>query len=218
MKNAEGIEQQRYDLFCPSGTKKKDAEKLKKCALECEKLYFEDFTFREGSIAGDIYNSVKDIMASRKREIKSRNRIPTMKKVNFKLHETRSETVEGTFDPSTNTITIHPSYNDLWTLLHEMIHAYNSQLMYVQAEILLVRLYNKLKEKIKNLDPVITAWAHCENQQLQDEYNDHAILFLLKSLDLDLRLNLPMGAIIGFYSDRGDSLKTAAGKIKIELG
>jgi len=218
MKNAEGAEQQRYDLFCPSSTKKKDAEKLKKCALECEKLYFEDFTFREDSIAGDIYNSVKDIMANRKREIKSRSRIPTMKKVNFKLQEPKTENSEGTYNPSENTITIHPGYNDLWTLLHEMIHAYEHQLKFVQGEILTVRLYSKLKEKIKNLDLVLTAWAHCENQQLQDEENDHAILFLLKSLDLDLRLNLPMGAIIGFHSDRRDSLETPAGKIKIELG
>jgi hypothetical protein len=30
MKNAEGAEQQRYDLFCPSGTEKKDAEKVNK--------------------------------------------------------------------------------------------------------------------------------------------------------------------------------------------
>ena len=206
-----------YDLFCQSNTKK-DAKRLKECALECEKLYFEDFTFREGSISGDIYDSLKDIMAKRKRKTKNRSEAPTIGRVNFKLQKPKSKTAEGTFNASKNTITIHPDFNDLWTLLHEMIHAYEDQLTYAQGEILIIRLYNKLKEKIKNLDLVLTAWTHCVNQELLNDHGDHVILFLLKSLDLDLRLNLPMGAISGFYGTRKNTLETPAGKIKIELG
>jgi hypothetical protein len=41
-------------------------------------------------------------------------------------------------------------------------------------------------------------------------------LFLLKSLDLELRLDLPMGAVSNFYSNRKDTLLAPEGKIKIE--
>jgi hypothetical protein len=102
--------------------------------------------------------------------------------------------------------------------MHEMIHAYDDQMTHAQAEILTIMLYNKLKCKIKNLDLVLLAWAHYDNQKMLDVNGEigHEVLFLLKSLDLELRLDLPVGTISGFFGNRKDTLQTPTVKIKIE--
>jgi hypothetical protein len=190
-----------------------DAEILKEQALAYERLYFEDFTFQEGSIAGDIYLRKKNKFPIQHfaPPIPLPN-APNIYHIKFKVEKPTNDKAEGVYNAKTKTIIVHPDFNDELTLLHEMIHAYEDQFTYAQGEILTVMLYSKLKNKIKNLDLVLMKWAHYDNQG----GGDHAILFLLKSLDLELRLDLRIGAISGFYSNYRNTLETYAGKIKIE--
>ncbi|MDR0475507.1 MAG: hypothetical protein LBH43_17770 [Treponema sp.] len=194
-------------------------EILKETALCCELLYFEDFTFQEGSIAGDIYvTKIKDIFSQpkRKKYHPLNHPGPSVFNVNFKISECTGN--EGIYSHKTQTITVHPDFNDFITLMHEMIHAYDDQMTHAQAEILTIMLYNKLKCKIKNLDLVLLAWAQYDNQKMLEQNGEiaHEVLFLLKSLDLELRLELPVGTISGFFSKRKDTLQAPMGKIKIE--
>jgi len=80
------------------------------------------------------------------------------------------------------------------TLLHEMIHAYEFILEEYPInlrEMLILKLYSKLKNQIKNLNSFIYLDNHFELQV-------HSILFLLKSLDLDLRLKYSLGTIYAY--------------------
>ena len=78
-------------------------------------------------------------------------------------------------------------------LLHEMLHAYEYMLSDYQIEhdYLIVKLYQKLLSKIPNLIKIIESDINKDNRE-------HSIIFLLKSLDIDLVLKLPLGSIYGY--------------------
>lgn len=107
------------------------------------------------------------------------------------------------------TITIAPEFAaDDSVLLHEMIHAFEYLMEklagYSQLhDVMLLCLYNDLKSKIPDLDMRIIDHAHLENGvDITEHGGRHDILFLLKSFDLDLRLNLPLGSVCGYGRDR----------------
>lgn len=83
-------------------------------------------------------------------------------------------------------------------LLHEMIHAYEftfvkdpfSNLKFYK-QIILIDLYNKLSIKISGLKKQLLFNVQCENII-------HSPLFMLKSLELDIRLNYPLGKVYGY--------------------
>lgn len=83
------------------------------------------------------------------------------------------------------------------TLLHEMIHGYESMLEpYVgYHQFVLIKLYEKLLLQIPNLNKIIAWDMHNENTVY------HSNLFLLKSLDLDIRLKQPFGTVYGYYRE-----------------
>ena len=87
------------------------------------------------------------------------------------------------------------------TLLHEMIHAYERELVWVEGvggkmrELLYIVLYKKListagQEKMDELLRIAVSSLFWES--------GHSILFTLKALDLDIRLKLPYGSIFGY--------------------
>ena len=106
------------------------------------------------------------------------------------------------------TITIAPDFaEDNNVLLHEMIHAFEYLMEkltgYSQLhDVVLLCLYNDLKLKIPDLDDLITKHAHLlYGVDITEHGGRHDVLFLLKSYDLDLRLNLPLGTVCGYGRD-----------------
>lgn len=90
-------------------------------------------------------------------------------------------------------INIVPSRVTNRILLHEMIHSYESMLSdyKIEHEYLIVKLYQKLFPKIPNLIEIIELDINKNNRE-------HTVFFLLKSLDIDLMLKLPLGSIYGY--------------------
>lgn len=90
-------------------------------------------------------------------------------------------------------INIVPSRINNRILLHEMIHAYEFMLSEykIEHEYLIVKLYQKLLPKIPNLIKIIEVDINKDNRK-------HTVFFLLKSLDIDLVLKLPLGGIYGY--------------------
>jgi hypothetical protein len=85
------------------------------------------------------------------------------------------------------------------TLLHEMIHAYDHYLIKhhnLWRDYLVLYLYNKILKKIgkRQLQTMIDQ----ECNPLFMVNTAHGILFLLKSLDLDIRLNKKFGTIFAY--------------------
>jgi hypothetical protein len=86
------------------------------------------------------------------------------------------------------------------TLLHEMIHAYEFELDDVVGrkirEYLLLLVYKKIEKQVRRheanriLNKIINVlfW--------QDNF--HSLLFVLKSIDLDIRLGLPISSVFGY--------------------
>ena len=81
------------------------------------------------------------------------------------------------------------------TLLHEMIHAYEDLLAMKYREWLLVFWYEKLKQKLgkRQLDRYIDMSTH---DVLHAKW--HGVFFLLKSLELDLRLRWEHGTVFSY--------------------
>jgi hypothetical protein len=191
---------------------KTEAEKtLNSQVLEYEKAYFEDMTFQPGSIAGDIFVECEQQIFS-KQKWKEYWDIPgagfhlPIKQYPFRLK--RLKGAYGQFSVKQGLVFIHPNSNNLNTILHEMIHAYDWTLdrcyPYPLRDILIIRLYDKLKTRIIALDKLLMTFSHYFNQFLilDGKEGEHGILFYLKCLDLEIRLNVPFGSISGFYSEK----------------
>jgi hypothetical protein len=106
---------------------------------------------------------------------------------------------EGICDPKVNTIWIDAeNLHDDTTLLHEMIHAYDSVLykkFSSQRDYVVLRLYEALKNQIPDLLQLISVDLNSGNIT-------HSLLFILKSLDLDLRLDKPLGTVYSYGRER----------------
>lgn len=58
------------------------------------------------------------------------------------------------------------------------------------------------KEKIENLDKIIADNAHVlYESELYQKGGLHDMLFMLKSLDLDMKMGYPLGTIFGYGYD-----------------
>lgn len=91
-------------------------------------------------------------------------------------------------------------------ILHEMIHLHefvvNEQPLFYH-DTLLWALYNDLKDKIKDVDKVISGHAHILGEQdIYCKGGLHDILFLLKSLDLDIKMGYRLGTVFGYDMER----------------
>lgn len=110
----------------------------------------------------------------------------------------------GYCDSAEKEICIPPeSIEDDTVVLHEMIHMYESVLnfgvpMYYRDSLFWV-LYNELKLKIPELDEIITNHAHILTEQdLYSRGGLHDVLFLLKSFDLDMRMDYSLGTVFSY--------------------
>jgi len=194
---------------------------LNSMAMEYENEYFEDMTFQARSIAGDVFLEYEQHIFSNKKhkyyyDILSGGLDFSIKQFPFKVKKLKG--LDGEIKLGQKIIFINSEFIGdkallRATVLHEMVHAYDWTLDQCfplpLRDILIIRLYGKLKDKIENLDKHLMAFSHIENQRriLDSKAGERGILFYLKCLDLEIRLNLPFGKISGFYPKKKMRLK-----------
>ena len=104
-------------------------------------------------------------------------------------------------------IVISKDYLDDETVIaHELIHLHETILeeyLPYACDIVLWALYQDLKTKIENLDEIITRYLPLLNvRDINWEGGKHDLLFMVKSLDLDLRLGKELGTVFGYGQNR----------------
>jgi len=186
-------------------------QRLNEAVTYYENRYFEDMRFLPGSIAGDVLLVNVDHVLKNKRNKEYRENPFNISLDNyrFRVKKFKDEKTEGCFTINRKTVDICPRHAESpAVILHEMIHVYERILdtvyfNYSLKEILLIRLYEKLRNIIKDLDRVTMAHAHYEKQHenMIRKHGCHGVLFFLKSLDLDLRTGAPPGTIYGYEPD-----------------
>jgi hypothetical protein len=177
---------------------------------EYERAYFEDMTLQPGSILDDFM--------WRKVEYDSSNQEEDWIAPDMGLgHNGYTVKIDDLSDgdmavceDEPRVIKIDSKYaDDKIVVLHEMIHAYvglfreGKPLMSLIsiAELLLVRLYADLQIKIQDLDKRIINHQNMIDVEIFAQHGPHDLLFFLKSLDLDLRLKLPLGSVCSYGRD-----------------
>jgi hypothetical protein len=168
-----------------------------------EKRYFADLRLQSKAIEKRLLTNKTQGLDGHPTEVGEDARDPRNEGLDewiFRFRRFRNQ-LYGYCDPKRKTILIRPGLGDpehRATLVHEMIHAYESQLSPQFAEWLIVYLYQLVSRRIPRcrLDRYIDASTHLLIHQAR-----HGILFLLKSLDLDLRLGLKLGTVFGYGRD-----------------
>jgi hypothetical protein len=106
----------------------------------------------------------------------------------------------GEYDPFLDLLTFHPDHLDDPTVLHETIHIYENfyDRNRLMKDFWITRLYSHLSPKIKGLDGYCVQFGLMRGGTLEEVGGIHGIFFLLKSLDLDIRLGLQLGTVLGY--------------------
>lgn len=120
----------------------------------------------------------------------------------YKVEETK-ESIGGFFDEKAQLLCISRKYiDDDATILHEMIHLHEfviNKLPMFYHDTLYWGLYIYLREIIPELDKIITDHAHILTEyDIYSRGGVHDILFLLKSLELDVRRAYPLGTVFSY--------------------
>jgi hypothetical protein len=104
------------------------------------------------------------------------------------------EGVEGTCDLGEREILVRTGPEEDICLMHEMIHAYEGMLAAScehYRQFIIIELFRKLNKKIKGLHNLIA-------RDVNKYAMVHTPLFILKSLDLDLRMKRPLGTVYDY--------------------
>ena len=109
----------------------------------------------------------------------------------------------GFFAPSQKKLCIAAKHlHDDAVILHEMIHLHEhfiTGLSWTYHDMLSWCLYRDLKRKIPALDDIIAFHAHQANSDMiKNAGGEHSILFLLKSLDLDIKKGYTLGTVFAY--------------------
>jgi len=193
------------EKFVEKQPQTEEEKRLWEKVVEYENDYFEDFTLKPTSILHNLL--VYEIQDETGNFVETSEDPPYMElswNYDFKIEDLDDCT--GLCNKESRIITIDPKYtDDPAVLLHEMIHAYISLFQGDQTvvflECLLLRLYNELKTKIPDLEKRIIEHTHTIRQEDFINHGSHGLLFYLKSLDLDMRLGLPLGTVCGYGRD-----------------
>ena len=124
------------------------------------------------------------------------------------------------YDSNYHTVTVSPKVQtEEYCILHEMIHMFDKRFDSTSGlrEAVAWRLYYHLQEKINGLDEAILDFTkirslasinRCpENPRVFQ--GGHDTLFLLKSFDLDMKMDYPFGTVLGYgYTDKFKYLET----------
>lgn len=167
--------------------------------------HFQDMLFMKGTETGEyvkqiIYNtSVKKL--EEKFECPQWSRPVTYDDMCIEVKKIEGDCTE--YDPATHTITVRPNFVKYpWVILHELIHIHEHFLNEVDAyyrDTLYWALYKRLRGRIPDLDKIIEKHAHLYTHTRIRSYGGiHSMLFLLKSFDLDIAFEYPLGAVYGY--------------------
>jgi hypothetical protein len=179
-------------------------------AKEFENIYFSDMTFKPGTFIHDYFIHEPGLDQDGY-EVDTGLDIETLgiSIASYRFRVSRLRKSEGWCDSRKRMITVSSkSFEDDSALLHEMIHAYEDCL-YRRDEAFLIRqslrdllthfMYKSLSKDVINLDEVIHEFIHI--RPFDGKVGNggfHSLLFLLKSLDLDLRLEKKIGTVFGY--------------------
>lgn len=109
---------------------------------------------------------------------------------------------DGYFDSKEQLLCISKECLDDDVILHEMIHLHEfviNGLPLFYHDTLLWALYTDLRKEIDNLDRIISSHAHIlSGQKTYNKGGLHDILFLLKSLDLDIKMGYSLGTVFRY--------------------
>lgn len=166
--------------------------------LSLENL-FDDMLFYENSITGDY-------MLRDGKHKKFQKELSIDEQL-FRIIVEDTKKYDAYVDISEPKIVINKKHvNNKATILHEMIHAHEYILQKQKTllkEIVLIELYKNLKPQLAkrslNLDAIIFNHANIpHNQDLSEYGGEHDLLFLLKSLDLDLKCDFELFTVFGY--------------------
>ena len=200
--------------------------KIESRVSELQDKYFEDMQLLQGSIVEKylwLKGSTKGLEEQRIYELPDCwGYLLNANNYRFSVGELQ-EGVAGITLTSERTVTISPAYEDNDDiLLHEMIHVFEALYDYEGKEdeykihspvygliensiypfmrdVLFISLYNDVKKKIPELDDLILWHTNIHDGiNITEMGGNHDVLFLLKSLDLDLRLGYKLGTICSY--------------------
>lgn len=113
----------------------------------------------------------------------------------------------GYYRPDEHLLCIDAGYaDDAQVILHEMIHLHENWLheqwgSYLYMDTLLFKLYIHLRERIPSLDAIVDWYTHLYRQESWAiEGGVHSVLFVLKSLDIDIRMGWEFGTTASYES------------------
>lgn len=125
----------------------------------------------------------------------------------YTFYVDKLEDCAGIHDSSTNSITIDSAYlEDKEVILHEMVHAYENILDTCSVpfikEFIFLELYKYLQQQNIDIDGRILAHTNMlSGIDIAERGGKHGVFFLLKTLELDIKCNLPLGTICGYDRD-----------------
>lgn len=186
-----------------------EERQLYEIIVELSEEFFPDFRFESGTIIDDFIKAESSNDDGRTwfdETIDAPDVLPYFDDVILQTLLYKVEPLanfSGCFDRSDLSITIIPEELDnRATILHELIHIYEFALDLLPKfyhDILLLCLYNDLRSKVSDLDDKVKAHTHViYGEQITARGGNHDILFLFKSLDLDLKNGYKLGTVCGY--------------------
>jgi hypothetical protein len=187
-------EKDTYSLYTEWwATKTKEESEVLDKAYDYEEEYFSDLRlidYKDELFAVKIFNGQKFIDSFEGEDILYKLTIGDGWR--FKLVDYDDETCGGLTSYTEKLVEISNKYNNKDTLLHEMIHLYELILKSYQLDdFVLLKLYDELLPKIKNLNKLMNLDKHIA-------FKEHSLLFILKSIKLDLKLGYNLGTIYAY--------------------
>jgi hypothetical protein len=172
------------------------AEKeLQALAFKYEENYFSDLRLTAPSIRKRVLQFERQLPDGTWTICEDECEVTIMKWI-FKLR--RSTKFEGQCNWKQRTIYISTGLTDIEyqaALLHELIHAYESQLPHTFREWLVLDLHSRMTKLVRPRR--LSHYVNISTHSLVHEQS-HGVLFLLKSLDLDLRFGWKFGTVFGY--------------------
>lgn len=167
-------------------------------------IKYEDEFFRDMSLQEPWSDPIREELEERG----DYGHFPRIEFVTFSLKENDDE-ILGSYDIEEQHISVVNGC-EVTTLLHEMIHYYDHALERLSPavrELVLVVLWEKVSKNVDNLLERCSKFLELvEHNDLEAEGGQHGLLFLLKSFDIDIRLELPLFTTLGYgYTEDGNN-------------
>ena len=163
-------------------------------------ILFEDMIFRPGTYSSELTKCYSELSQGEIYDILP-DELANFDYFNFYYKAEQPDDCDGYFDREKKILCASPDAADS-TILHEMIHLHEfviNQLPMYWHDTLYWALYKNLRDKIPELDNIITGHAHLLNESvLYKQGGLHDILFLLKSFDLDIKMGYPLGTVLAY--------------------